>query len=204
VERLLALTASLGAPRAGRGLEFPVTAADRDRWARLAAERGVPGGGYVCVHPGARWPSRRWPAERFAAVADALAGRGLAVVLTGSIGERPLTAATARLMRAPAVDLAGLTSLGTLAAGLRGASLLVCNDTGVSHLAAALGVRSVVVASGSDVSRWAPGDRARHRVLSVDVDCRPCGYVECPIGHPCAARLPAERVAREAQEALAS
>jgi hypothetical protein len=44
----------------------------------------------------------------------------------------------------------------------------------------------VIVASGSDAVRWAPLDRDRHRVLAHQIACRPCGYMDCPIGHPCA------------------
>ena len=61
---------------------------------------------------------------------------------------------------------------------------------------------SVVVASGSDVSRWAPGDGSLHRVLGFDVDCRPCAHDVCPIGHPCALGIEPEAVAREAERAL--
>lgn len=194
VRRLQLLAESLGAPGLDGRLTFPLGAADEAERRALGAASGE----YACVHPGARWPSRRWPAERFAAVADALSARGLRVVLTGARSERALTAEVARRMRATAFDAAGRTSLGGLAALLRRARLLVCNDTGVSHLAAALRTRSVVVASGSDVRRWAPADAARHRVISADMDCRPCGFRECPIGHPCATDVEAGRVAREA------
>ena len=130
--------------------------------------------------------SRRWPAERFAALADAAADAGRRVVITGTASDAPAVAALRRAMRHPAVDLAGRTSLWTLGALLQGAERLLCNDTGVSHVAAALGVPSVVVSSGADVSRWAPLDSVRHRVLWADIDCRPCAHRDCPIGHPCA------------------
>ena len=142
----------------------------------------------------ARLPSRRWPPERFAAVADALAGDGFQIVLTGAAGEAPLTMAVRAAMRAPAVDLAGKTGLGSLGVLLRGAALLVCNDTGVSHIAAALRLPSVVIASGSDPARWAPIDGERHRVLAHPVPCRPCAYSDCPIGHDCALGVTVEAV----------
>jgi ADP-heptose:LPS heptosyltransferase len=168
--RLLRLTEHLGAPSRGEHLEFPVTGADRRDAAALAPARP-----YAVVHPGARLLDRRWSPAGFAAVADALADGGLRVVLTGSEPERRLVGEVAASTRAPAVDLAARTSLGTLAALLEGAELLVCNDTGVSHLAAALGVRSVVVFSVSDPDRWAPLDRGLHR--PVPAAAGPAGIV---------------------------
>src|SRR5690606_6854777 len=120
------------------------SASDRQDLVGVAEARDLRPGEYVCIHPGARAAERRWPAERFAAVADALAEKGLRIVLTGTADESPTTAAVARWMSTPAIDLAGRTSLGAMAALLQGARLVVCNDTGISHLAAALGVPSVV------------------------------------------------------------
>ena len=163
IHRLLSLPEHLGLPLAGDGLEFPLGERDAAEADRIA--HGLERGGYACVHPGAR-SAEPWPADRFAAVADALAAKGLEVVLTGSHGERPLTAAVAGRMRAPARDVAGATSLGALGALLAGARILVSNDTGVSHIAAALRLPSVVVVTSSDPDRWTPLDRALHRVVA--------------------------------------
>jgi ADP-heptose:LPS heptosyltransferase len=166
VWRHLRLMAFLGVPARGEDLEFPVLPRDRQALAELAEAECLRPGSYVCVHPGARGAYRRWPPGRFAAVADALAGRGLRVILTGTREEAPLTAAVAAAMSAPAADLACRTDLGTLAALLEGARLLVCNDTGVSHLAAALRTPSVVVFHAiSELDGWPPLDRQRHRVV---------------------------------------
>ena len=184
VERLLTLTDHLGLPRQGLGLDFPLR--DADRHAAAALRRSLGLRPFVLVHPGSQLPSRRWPAERFAAVADSLADTGLAVVLTGSAAEAPLARQVAQAMRTPALVLAGQTTLWTLGALVEQARLVLSNDTGVSHIAAALNTPSVVVASGSDVARWAPAQRSRHRVLWHDLPCRPCAHAVCPIGHPCA------------------
>jgi ADP-heptose:LPS heptosyltransferase len=66
-------------------------------------------------------------------------------------------------MQVPAVNLAGQTTLGELAALVKGACLVVCNDTGVSHMAAALRVPSIVLFSASEPERWAPANRELHR-----------------------------------------
>jgi ADP-heptose:LPS heptosyltransferase len=168
VRRLLRLVEHLGIPSRGESLEFPVFEEDELAAWRIVEAHGLEPGGYACVHGGASVPERRWPAECFAAVADALADRGLAILLTGTAGEAGLTAAISRAMRAPAIDLAGRTPLGPLAALLAGARLLVCNDTGVSHLADALRVPSVVISTGDNPERWAPADRRLHRVLCRD------------------------------------
>jgi ADP-heptose:LPS heptosyltransferase len=201
VLRFVRLLRFLGVHSADHALAFPVTGDDRYAL-RLAGPLPAPLS-YACVHVGARLASRRWLAVRFAEVADALVRRGLKVILTGTDGERALTSAVACLMRERALDLAGRTSLGALAALVADAAVVVCNDTGMSHLAAAMKTPSVVVCCGSDPRRWAPLDAQRHRVLSVAIDCRPCGYDICPIGHPCAAELTSTEVTQAVWALLA-
>jgi ADP-heptose:LPS heptosyltransferase len=165
VVRHLRLMEFLGAPFTGDHLEFPIGPEDLLGLQELAQEQDLEPGTYACVHPGSRHPKRRWGTEEFAQVADGLAAAGLKVVLTGSSEERMLVRAVQARMRERAVDLAGKTTLGTMAALLDKSALLVSNDTGVSHLAAALEVPSVVIFSGSDPARWAPLDRKLHRPL---------------------------------------
>jgi ADP-heptose:LPS heptosyltransferase len=160
VRRWLRLLAHLGIPARGEHLELPLTAGDEREAAALR-----PAGPYACLHPGASRPQRRWPAERFAQVADWLADRGVTPVLTGTASERDVAGAVRAHMRAEPLDALGRTSLGGLGALLAGASTVVTNDTGTSHLAAAVGAPSVVVLVSSDGARWAPLDRSLHRVL---------------------------------------
>jgi ADP-heptose:LPS heptosyltransferase len=163
--RLVELVEFLGAPRRGLELEFPVSEADHAELGALAEAATIAKRPYVCVHPGSSTRASRWPADRFARVADEIASKGFAVVLTGTAAEADLCKAVQATMARPAIPLAGKTSLGAMASLLSGARLLVCNDTGVSHLAAALRVPSVVVFTGSDPTRWAPIDRTLHRAV---------------------------------------
>jgi ADP-heptose:LPS heptosyltransferase len=165
IRRLLELTDFLGCPRDGEHLEFPLGREDHAAARRALAGRALSAGQYVCIHVGASVPERRWPLERFVDIGSRVAAAGFQVVLTGSASEGALTRTAAAAIGATCSDLAGRTGLGALAALLAESRLLVCNDTGVSHLAAALRVPSVVIATGDNPARWAPIDRVRHRVL---------------------------------------
>ncbi len=165
LQRCLMLVRTLGATAEDESLEFPVIADDVAELAATGLPAALQGQDYVCIHAGARSAERRWPADCFARVADALAVAGFKIVLTGSHAEQLLAEQVRCQMQYPALNAALPCSLGALAALLRDAKLLVCNDTGVSHLAVALGLPSVVVFTGSDPDRWAPLDRALHPIF---------------------------------------
>ena len=203
VGRGLRLLAALGVASNGLDLEAPVLPADLQELAAVADERELPRGSYVCVHPGAELESRRWYPERFAVVADELAARGLRVVVTGTGREAALARRVVERMRAPAVDLVGRTTLGGLTALVDGARLVVTNDTGVRHVAAARGTPCVAVACGSDVRRW-PASGREQRLLHAEVPCRPCVHDRCPVGHGCANSVESRDVVAAADELLAS
>jgi ADP-heptose:LPS heptosyltransferase len=169
-ERLLGLVTRIGAAPAGVHLEFPISQEDEAELGTALAATGADGqlatGGYFCIHPGARTRDKCWPPGHFAEVADELADEfGLQPVLTGAGNEADLTAAVAARMRHTPVDTAGPMSIGAMARLMRDARLLLCNDTGVSHIAAGLHVKSVVVFSKADIARWAPLDRLSHRCI---------------------------------------
>jgi ADP-heptose:LPS heptosyltransferase len=171
--RLLTLVRAAGIRDQGDALEFPFHAVDRSDLESCRDALALLGGPFVCIQPGGLAPERRWPASRFARVADALAGHGLRVALTGTKADRAVTAAVAARMRATPIDLAGRLTNGAFAVLLDYAYLLVSNDTGVTRLAEAIGTPSVTIASGSDVPLWRPSDRVRYRVLWLPGSERP-------------------------------
>jgi ADP-heptose:LPS heptosyltransferase len=132
----------------------------------LPGARGRPGGPVV-VHPGAASRSRQWPPGRFAAVAAWLQRNGYPVVVTGGPAERDLAAEVVRRAGLPpSASVAGTLDLPALAALVADASLLVCGDTGVAHLATAVGTPSVLLFGPVAPGHWGPAiDHDRHLVL---------------------------------------
>jgi heptosyltransferase-2 len=162
---------------------------------RLLGKEG--GGDWVGVNPGAFYgTAKRWLPERFAAVADSLAARGARIALVGGAAERPIGEAIAAQMRAPARDLCGQTTVPELVGVLARLRLLVTNDSGPMHLAAALGVPVVAVFGPTDWRETHPVGET-HRVVREPVHCSPCGLRECPIDHRCMRRVSVDRVLGE-------
>ena len=203
--RQLALVASVGLRTADERLRFDVgSAAALSLPGELRRAGLEPRQRYVVVHPGASAPSRRWPAERFGAAADRIAaGTGRAVVFTGDADEQELIDAARAAMSRPAVSLAGRLDLGQLGALIQGADLLVANNTGPVHMAAALGtpVIDLYALTNPQHTPW----RVRSRVLSHDVPCRNCLKSVCPQGHHgCLRGVEPEAVASAAVDLLRS
>jgi ADP-heptose:LPS heptosyltransferase len=140
----------------------------------------------IVVHPGASVPARTWRPERWAEVVDALAETGERVTVTGSAGERSLTALVAGPEREAVTDLGGRTDLRGLAEVLAGARALVVGNTGPAHLAAAVGCPVVsLFAPTVPPARWHPWG-VPHEVLYAPVPCAGCRARVCPVpGQPC-------------------
>ncbi|MDI6853305.1 MAG: lipopolysaccharide heptosyltransferase I [Deltaproteobacteria bacterium] len=197
VLRYLDAARYLGAPEA----------APRFRLEHLLTGRGNPLGEkparpYVVLHPGARWATKLWPATSWARLAEWLAKQDLAVVLTGSLADRPLAAAVAGASQASVIDLAGRTTLSELAAVLRGAALAVTTDTGPMHLAAALG--TPVAALFGPTAPWRTGPFGEgHETVRLGLDCSPCFRRHCP-NPRCLTELPVEMVMAACEKMLLS
>jgi ADP-heptose:LPS heptosyltransferase len=157
---------------------LPVPAQALERWeAELRRVGGTTSRATVGVFPGSNAPSRRWNAERFAAVARALAEQGAQVAVFGAAGERALTAEVAGTW---ALDLGGRTDLPVLAAALSTCDILLTNDSGPMHLAAAVGTRTLVVSGPADTNEMAPGGSGHVYLQRLDLPCVPCVRNECP------------------------
>jgi ADP-heptose:LPS heptosyltransferase len=173
----------------------------------------------VALHPGATDARRRWPADRFAAVAAALVAEDREVVVVGDPAERALAeevvrGARERGARADRVcSLAGRLSLDDLVGVLAGCALMVANDSGPRHLAAAVGVPTASVYWFGNVVNYGPLSRARHRVQLgwttqcpvCGVDCTQVGWTaeRCPHDDSLVAGVPVEAVLADACTLLA-
>ncbi len=126
-----------------------------------------PAPGAVVVHPGCGFAARHWPPDRYAEVARRLVASGLPVVVTGSSAQRPLAGQVAAAAGLPdSWVLAGATTLSQLAALVAEASLVVCGDTGIAHLATAYGTPSVVLFGPVSPRHWGPPpQRPQHIAL---------------------------------------
>lgn len=170
-----------------------------DAWREAGRALLAPAGdaaGWIGLSPGAFFGgAKRWLPERFAAVADRAARRlGARVALVGGRDERPLAEAVAARMQARAHVLTGETTLPSLAGVLAHLRLLLTNDSGPMHLAAALGVPVVAVFGPTDWRETAPVG-ARHRLVRAETACAPCKLRECPIDHRCMRRVTVDDVA---------
>ncbi|MDQ3762429.1 MAG: glycosyltransferase family 9 protein [Actinomycetota bacterium] len=152
------------------------------RWCRLLEYFGIPADpsdlqlahpqvpspapGAVIVHPGCGFAARHWPVDRYAAVARRLVRAGLRVVVTGSADQRPLATHLAAAADLPDGSVfAGRTTLSQLAALVAGATLLICGDTGIAHLATAYGTPSVVLFGPVSPQHWGPPPERRQHVV---------------------------------------
>jgi heptosyltransferase-2 len=223
VEAGLAVAGALGAPAAGTALAFvPGGAATATAASLLDSRLGAAAHTVVALHPGGGTYStaRRWPVARFAALAAALLAEGIAVALVGTAADD--TAAVrdevATMRRgvpaggAPLLDFTAAGDLRVLGALLARVALLVTNDSGVMHLATAVGTPVVAIFGPSNPVAWGPWHPgpgpSPHRVVALPLPCRPCFYVDHRLGSPdgcptrdCLAWLGVERV-RDAVRAV--
>jgi len=195
IERFMQLAEAPGAP-----LPKPIaqprlrsTAADQQRTLdELSLERPPR---LVAFCPGAEYgPAKRWPAAHFAALARALGERGRAVWLFGSPKDHAVAEEISRQAPGCCRNLCGATSLGQAVDLLALAEVVICNDSGLMHVAAALD-RPIVALYGSSSPGFTPPLSDQADILSLKLPCSPCFKRQCPLGHlDCLNKLLPEQV----------
>lgn len=198
VDYYLHMLRQLGLQAVDRQTCLALTPAEQQRGRELLG-----GGDWIAVNPGASYgAAKRWIPERFAAVADGLAaGFGVRVVLTGGPGECDIGRDIEQAMTAAPLNLIGQTSVRELMAVLAHCRLVVTNDSGPMHIAAAFGVPIVAVFGPTDHTTTSPASD-NCRIVRQEVDCAPCMLRECPTDHRCMTGVTADAVLAAACELL--
>jgi heptosyltransferase-2 len=158
---------------------------------------------WLGLSPGAEYgPAKRWPAERFARVAAEVTRRTAARwIILGGRGDRAMAEVIAREVP-DAVNLAGRTTLRELMAVLALCPVVLTNDTGPMHVAAAVGSTVIALFGSTSPELTGPGlpGDSRHRIIRSDAPCAPCFLRECPIDFRCMLGVSGERVMAEVME----
>lgn len=200
--RQMDLVATVGACAVDERLDYKVSPQASGRIARMLADRPWKERPLVVIHPGASAPSRRYRPEKFAEVARNLTMQAACnVVFTGSASEREIVLEVQRSLEAETLSLAGVLSVAELAALLSQSDLLISNNTGPVHLAAAVGtpVVDIYALTNPQHTPW----MVENRTLSHDVPCKYCYKSVCPEGHNlCIDGVPPREIVEAALELL--
>ncbi|MBE9180441.1 glycosyltransferase family 9 protein [Oculatella sp. LEGE 06141] len=202
VRRQLDLVAHVGSTLEDESMSLTVIPAARQRVQSLLTEVGIQlDRPWVVIHPGATAPSRRYPPEKFAIAARHLSELRIQVVFTGTQPEQGLVESIRRDMDMPSVSLVDRLTLAELTALLAIAPLLISNNTGPVHMAAAVGTSVVDLYALTNPQHTPWG--VPNRVLFHDVPCRICYKSICPeVHHHCLRLVEPESVVQAALELL--
>jgi lipopolysaccharide heptosyltransferase II len=197
-EQQLALLGFVGVPVADRPKSrLPVVEeADKSVEAKLAdSVIEDPRSDFALLHPATAFYTKQWPPENFARTAEFLADRGIASVAVASRSENAVLDALRAEARVPIAAFDDL-SLPEVAALASKAKLFVGNDSGIAHIAAAVGTPSVVIFGSSNRGHWHPWTDAPYQVIFEEFACQPCPGYTCEVyGDPkCILSVPVERV----------
>ena len=181
--------------------------ANEQQWAKniLAGDDTSDNGSenIIAINPGAAYGSaKRWLPERFAEVADELAhSYNATILLTGGPGENEIGADIAAAMSAPVINMVGKTSVRQMMALLEQSSLLITNDSGPMHVAAAFAVPIVAVFGSTDHTTTSPAAE-NVKIVRKQTDCAPCLLRQCPTDHRCMTAITAKDVIEAARQLL--
>jgi heptosyltransferase-1 len=182
VDWYLAVLPKLGVPVHGNFQWLPerpaVAAAVKSKWRTDQAQ-------WIAVQPGARWKTKRWPAENFAAVVRALAQKfpDARFAVLGAAEDKSIGETVARAEPQRCLNLCGQTSLPEMVEWLRLCRLMITNDTGPMHVAAALGKPLVALFGPTEPRRTGPYGQLAS-MLRLDLPCSPCFNSYCTFEKP--------------------
>jgi heptosyltransferase-2 len=204
IDYYLEMVRTLGCMPAGRNVRLRPGVDYEEIAERLCGEFGFEGGRpWIGIAPGAAYgPAKKWFPGRFAAVADRLSSEsGAQVILFGSGGDRESTAAVQKSARHPLIDIAGKTNLKEAISLISRCALFISNDSGLMHVAGALGVPTIAVFGSTDPVTTSPvGEKSI--VIHHDVPCGPCLKPVCPTDFRCMEMIGVEEVYAAARKLL--
>jgi heptosyltransferase II len=196
IDYYLAMVRAVGCLPAGRDVRLSPGADYAAIAQRLFAEYGREANRpLIGIAPGAAFgPAKKWFPERFAAVADRLIDdTGAQAILFGSAGDRESTAAVAQSARHPLIDVAGKTNLKEAMAVIARCNLFLSNDSGLMHVAGALGIPTIAIFGSTNPATTSPAGE-KSIVIHHDVECAPCLKPVCPTDFRCMKMIGAEEV----------
>ncbi len=204
IDYYIEMVRTLGCVPAGRGVRLRPGVDYEEIAERLCGEFGIKGDPlWIGIAPGAAYgPAKRWFPDRFAAVADRLGSEyGAQVILFGSGGDQESTAAVQRNARHPLIDIAGKTDLKGAISLISRCALFISNDSGLMHVAGALGIPTVAVFGSTNPVTTSPvGEKSL--VIHHEVPCGPCLKPVCPTDFCCMEAIGVEEVYVAAQTLL--
>ncbi len=169
IRKYIVLLEEIGISSDGDHIDFEVKKSEIIQARDLLASYNVNLNRFVIIHPGASNTKKRWKKEWFAYISDLFSSLKIDVVFTGVESEISFVKEIQAIMKHASYNLIGQTTLGILAALLHHSKLLICNDTGVSHLASALAIPSIVIFSPySKTNQWAPLNPSLHTSISSE------------------------------------
>lgn len=183
LERFMQLAEAPGAPLE-RPLPYPVLRSTPEDQAQTLASLGMARPEKIAAFcPGAEYgPAKRWPAAHFAELARLLAARGYTCWLFGSPKDHAVAKEISQQAAGCCLNLCGTTTLDQAVDLIALSDFVVCNDSGLMHVAAAVG-RPLVALYGSSSPGFTPPLSGQAKILSLNLDCSPCFKRECPLGH---------------------
>ena len=204
IDYYIEMIRALGCMPAGRGVRLRPGADYAEIAKRLCGEFGIEDGRpLIGIAPGAAYgPAKKWFPERFAAVADRLSdATGAQVVLLGSGDDRANTAAVQKDARGLLIDIAGKTDLKGAISLISRCALFISNDSGLMHVAGALGVPTIAVFGSTNPAATSPvGEKSI--VIHHDVPCGPCLKPVCPTDFRCMEMIGVDEVYAAARKLL--